>query len=221
MSELPFANRRAAGRALAKRLLAYADDETLVLGLPRGGVPVAAEIARELKATLDVMVVRKLGVPGHEEFAMGAIASGDVTVLDEALVKRLNIGEKRLQAVIDSEHRELARRENAYRGDHPYPDLHGRQIILVDDGIATGSSMRAAIAAIRRLGAERLIVAVPVAPRDALDTLAPDVDEIVCVATPEHFHAVGQWYIDFDQTSDAQVRACLADSARAPFHPHQ
>ncbi|WP_227370232.1 phosphoribosyltransferase [Halomonas sp. M20] len=209
MSELPFANRLAAGRALAKRLFAYAGSETLVLGLPRGGVPVAAEVARELKAPLDVMVVRKLGVPGHEEFAMGAIASGDVTVLDEALVKRLSIDEQRLQAVIDKERRELNRREASYRGERPYPDLEGRQIILVDDGIATGASMRAAIQAVRRLGAKRLVLAVPVAPQETLEQLAGEVDEVVCVATPDHFHAVGQWYIDFGQTTDAEVHECL------------
>lgn len=213
MSELPFANRRAAGRALAKRLFAYADEQPLILGLPRGGVPVAAEIARELKSSLDIMVVRKLGVPVHEELAMGAIASGNVTVLDEALIRQLNIGEQRLQAVIDAERRELIRREKTYRGERPYPDLSERQIILVDDGIATGASMRAAIEAVHRLGAKRLIVAVPVAPGDTLRALAADADEIVCVATPEHFRAVGQWYVDFDQTTDDEVRACLADPA--------
>ncbi|WP_048305745.1 phosphoribosyltransferase [Halomonas sp. PR-M31] len=213
MSELPFANRRAAGRALARRLLAYAIDETLILGLPRGGVPVAAEIARELKASLDVMVVRKLGVPGHEEFAMGAIASGDVTVLDDSLVERLRINEQRLQTVIDRERRELTRRETAYRGKRPYPDLNERQIIVVDDGIATGASMRAAIRAIRRLGAKHLILAVPVAPNETLEALAEEVDDIVCVATPENFRAVGQWYVDFSQTTDEEVRACLKSPA--------
>nr|WP_298373402.1 phosphoribosyltransferase family protein [uncultured Halomonas sp.] len=213
MSELPFANRRAAGRALARRLLAYAIDETLILGLPRGGVPVAAEIARELKASLDVMVVRKLGVPGHEEFAMGAIASGDVTVLDDSLVERLRINEQRLQTVIDRERRELTRRETAYRGERPYPDLNERQIIVVDDGIATGASMRAAIRAIRRLGAKHLILAVPVAPNETLEALAEEVDDIVCVATPENFRAVGQGYVDFSQTTDEEVRACLKSPA--------
>nr|WP_299242258.1 phosphoribosyltransferase [uncultured Halomonas sp.] len=209
MSKLPFANRRAAGQALAKRLSAEADAKTLVLGLPRGGVPVAAEIALALDAPLDVMVVRKLGVPGHEEFAMGAIASGDVTVLDDALVKRLNIDEKRLQAVIDAERRELARRETAYRGERPYPDLHEREIILVDDGIATGASMRAAIQAVRQLGAARLVVSVPVAPQETLEQLTGEVDEVVCVATPSNFRAVGQWYVDFGQTSDIEVSEYL------------
>lgn len=214
MSELPFANRRAAGRALTKRLLAdihTEESETLVLGLPRGGVPVALEVAHALKAPLDVMVVRKLGVPGHEEFAMGAIASGDVSVLDEALTDRLGINAERLQSVIDSERRELARREVAYRGERPYPDLHGHRVILVDDGIATGASIRAAIQAVRQLGVQQLILAVPVAPADTLKRLTSEVDAAVCVATPANFRAVGQWYIDFDQTTDAEVRACLAE----------
>ncbi|SHF24427.1 Predicted phosphoribosyltransferase [Modicisalibacter ilicicola DSM 19980] len=213
MSELPFANRRAAGRALAERLAASArTDETVVLGLPRGGVPVAAEIAQVLKAPLDVMVVRKLGVPGHEEFAMGAIASGDITVLDEPLIERLSIGHERLEAVIEDERRELARREAAYRDERPYPELKGRQVILVDDGIATGASMRAAIQAVHRLGAERLVLAVPVAPPDTLEALASEVDEVVYVEAPAHFRAVGQWYVDFGQTTDDEVRACLDES---------
>lgn len=213
MSAQPFANRTAAGQALAERLRSSLDKNVLVLGLPRGGVPVAAEVARELAAPLDVMVVRKLGMPGHEEFAVGAIASGDITVLDEPLIRRLRLDEDALQAVIDNERRELARREAAYRGERAYPDLHGRRVILVDDGIATGASMRAAIRAVRQLGADYCILAVPVAPAEALDSLAAEVDEVVCASTPENFHAVGQWYIEFGQTSDAEVRACLAERA--------
>lgn len=213
MSAQPFANRTAAGQALAERLRSSLDKNVLVLGLPRGGVPVAAEVARELAAPLDVMVVRKLGMPGHEEFAVGAIASGDITVLDEPLIHRLRLDEDALQAVIDNERRELARREAAYRGERAYPDLHGRRVILVDDGIATGASMRAAIRAVRQLGADYCILAVPVAPAETLDSLATEVDEVVCVSTPENFHAVGQWYIEFGQTSDAEVRACLAERA--------
>ncbi|QEA39559.1 phosphoribosyltransferase [Pistricoccus aurantiacus] len=211
MSELPFSDRREAGQALAKRLKDHANRDSLVLGLPRGGVPVAAEVARALNASLDVMVVRKLGVPGHEEFAMGAIASGDVTVLDEPLIRRLGITEKRLQEVIDKERRELARRERSYRGERPYPQFQGRQVILVDDGIATGSTMRAAIQAVRRLGVESCILAVPVAPPDTLNALAADVDEVICVEAPEDFRAVGRWYLDFGQTSDEEVRQCLAE----------
>ena len=213
MSAQPFANRTAAGQALAERLRSSLDKNALVLGLPRGGVPVAAEVARELAAPLDVMVVRKLGMPGHEEFAVGAIASGDITVLDEPLIRRLRLDEDALQAVIDNERRELARREAAYRGERAYPDLHGRRVILVDDGIATGASMRAAIRAVRQLGADYCILAVPVAPAEALDSLAAEVDEVVCVSTPENFRAVGQWYIEFGQTSDAEVRVCLAERA--------
>ncbi|MFD2189568.1 phosphoribosyltransferase [Pistricoccus aurantiacus] len=211
MSELPFSDRREAGQALAKRLKDHANRDSLVLGLPRGGVPVAAEVARALNASLDVMVVRKLGVPGHEEFAMGAIASGDVTVLDEPLIRRLGITEKRLQEVIDKERRELVRRERSYRGERPYPGFQGRQVILVDDGIATGSTMRAAIQAVRRLGVESCILAVPVAPPDTLNALAADVDEVICVEAPEDFRAVGRWYLDFGQTSDEEVRQCLAE----------
>lgn len=214
MSELPFANRKAAGQALAERLRSRVGGQTLVLGLPRGGVPVAAVIARELAAPLDVMVVRKLGMPGHEEFAMGAIASGDVTVLDETLIQRLRIEESRLQAVIDKERRELIRRETAYRGDRVYPDLHGHQVLLVDDGIATGSSILAAIRAVRQLGAEHCTLAVPVAPAETLESLAGEVDAIVCVETPAHFRAVGQWYVEFGQTSDEEVSLCLAALSR-------
>lgn len=216
MSELPFANRKAAGRALAERLRSRTGDQALVLGLPRGGVPVAAEIARELAVPLDVMVVRKLGMPGHEEFAVGAIASGDVTVLDETLIQRLRIEGSRLQAVIDKERRELIRRETAYRGDRAYPDLHGRQVLLVDDGIATGSSMLAAIRAVRQLGADHCTLAVPVAPVETLDRLADEVDAVICVETPAPFRAVGQWYVDFGQTSDEEVSTCLAALSR-PF----
>ncbi|TDX32894.1 putative phosphoribosyl transferase [Modicisalibacter xianhensis] len=214
MSEVPFANRKVAGQALAERLKARAGkNNVLVLALPRGGVPVAAEVARALGAPLDVMVVRKLGMPGHEEFAMGAIASGGVTVLDPSLLQRLRLSENTVQAVVDKEDRELARRERAYRGDRPYPDFQGKEVILVDDGIATGSSMRAAIQAVRQLGAEHCTLAVPVAPSETLEELASEVDEIVCVATPEPFRAVGQWYVEFGQTSDDEVSACLSDPA--------
>lgn len=213
MPGFPFANRTAAGQALAERLLGRANSEALVLGLPRGGVPVAAEIARALGAPLDVMVVRKLGMPGHEEFAVGAIASGDISVLDEPLIGRLRINESALQAVIDNERCELARRETAYRGERGALNLHGRRVILVDDGIATGATMRAAIQTVRRLGAKHCTLAVPVAPPEALQALASEVDDLVCIATPEDFRAVGQWYVEFGQTSDAEVNACLAELA--------
>ncbi|HET8791916.1 MAG TPA: phosphoribosyltransferase family protein [Modicisalibacter sp.] len=213
MPELPFANRRAAGQALAERLRGHAGEDALILGLPRGGVPVAAELARALGAPLDVMVVRKLGMPGHEEFAVGAIASGDIVVLDEPLIHRLRLDEDALQSVIDNERRELERREKAYRGERAALKLQGRRVILVDDGIATGASMRAAIQAVGRLGAERCTLAVPVAPAETLDSLASEVDDIVCIATPENFRAVGQWYVEFGQTSDDEVNACLAELA--------
>lgn len=216
MSEIPFANRAAAGQALAQRLREQAEADVLVLGLPRGGVPVATVVARALRAPLDVMIVRKLGVPGHEEFAMGAIASGDVTVLDETLVKRLRLDENAVQSVIDNERRELARRETAYRGERSYPDLQGRRVIMVDDGIATGASMRAALIAARQLGAAHCTLAVPVAPAEILDTLAAEVDKVVCVAMPENFRAVGQWYVEFGQTSDDEVTTCLTESAHYP-----
>lgn len=211
MPGLPFANRTAAGQVLAERLLGRANSEALVLGLPRGGVPVAAQIARALNAPLDVMVVRKLGMPGHEEFAVGAIASGDISVLDEPLILQLRLDENALQAVIDNERRELARRETAYRGERATLDLHGRRVILVDDGIATGATMRAAIQAVRRLGAEHCTLAVPVAPPETLEALASEVDDLVCIATPENFRAVGQWYVEFGQTSDDEVNTCLAE----------
>ncbi|NWO56174.1 phosphoribosyltransferase [Chromohalobacter israelensis] len=209
MKELPLQDRRDAGRRLAQRLQGSVDASALVLGLPRGGVPVAAEIAHALGATLDVMVVRKLGVPGHEEFAMGAIASGGVQVLDEPLIHRLGLDERRLASVIVRERHELERREREFRGDRAYPSLAGRPVILVDDGIATGATMRAAIRAVRRLGAEHCILAVPVAAPESLASLRPEVDRVECLATPAHFGSVGQWYRHFDQTSDAEVRACL------------
>lgn len=210
--ELPLQDRRDAGRRLAQRLRGHVDASALVLGLPRGGVPVAAEIAHALGIPLDVMVVRKLGVPGHEEFAMGAIASGGVQVLDKPLIQRLGVDARRLESVIDHERHELERREHAFRGDRAYPSLTGRQVILVDDGIATGATMRAAIRAVRRLGAEHCTLAVPVAAPESLEALRPEVDHVVCLAAPEHFASVGQWYRHFDQTSDAEVSTCLRRS---------
>ncbi|WP_129140770.1 phosphoribosyltransferase [Modicisalibacter coralii] len=211
MNDLPLRDRRDAGERLAKRLRGNVDASALVLGLPRGGVPVAAEIAHALGAALDVMVVRKLGVPGHEEFAMGAIASGGVQVLDEPLIHRLGLDDRALQTVVAREQRELERRERAFRGERPYPSLAGRQVILVDDGIATGATMRAAIRAVRRLGAEYCILAVPVAAPDSLEALRPEVDRVECLAAPADFSAVGQWYRHFDQTGDDEVRACLRE----------
>ncbi|KXS36968.1 MAG: phosphoribosyltransferase [Halomonadaceae bacterium T82-2] len=213
MTELPFEDRRDAGERLASHLAGRVTAPAVVLGLPRGGVPVAAEIARTLDLPLDVLVVRKLGVPGHEEFAMGAIASGGVTVVDDELVTRLRIGSRALDTVIERERAELARREQAYRGDRAYPDLAATTVVLVDDGIATGATMRAAVQAVHRLGAKRCVVAVPVAAPDSLALLRDTADEVVCLAAPEMFSSVGQWYRHFDQTSDTEVRQCLADAA--------
>jgi predicted phosphoribosyltransferase len=205
-----FRNRADAGRVLAGRLEAYANrPDVLVLALPRGGVPVAFEVARALHAPLDLFLVRKLGLPGHEELAMGAIASGGVRVLNEEVVRLLRVPPEVIDLVAADEQQELARREQAYRGDRPPLDVHGRTVILVDDGLATGSTMRAAVAALRRLGPSRIVVAVPVAAAETCAELATEVDDMVCVQTPEPFRAVGLWYQDFSQTTDEEVRALL------------
>jgi len=205
-----FRNRREAGQALASLLLRYRDDPTaVVLGLPRGGVPVAHEVSRALHAPLDVFVVRKLGLPGHEEFAMGAIASGDVRV-DNPDVLPLALPQDMVDAVVARERAELARREALYRGNRPPVALAGRTVILVDDGLATGASMRAAIAAVRLARPARVVVAVPVAAPETCRALQGEADEVVCARTPEPFMAVGAWYEDFAQTSDAEVHALLA-----------
>jgi putative phosphoribosyl transferase len=216
MTEMRFRDRTDAGRRLARELAHYADrDEVVVLGLPRGGVPVAYEVARELDAPLDVFLVRKLGVPGHEELAMGAIASGGVRVVNEQVVQATGMDEATIAAVAADEQRELERRERAYRGDRPLLDFTGKTVILVDDGLATGSTMRAAALALREQGPRRTIIAVPVAARETCDALREDVDEIVCAVTPEPFYAIGLWYENFSQTTDEEVHACLAE-ARAP-----
>jgi putative phosphoribosyl transferase len=210
----PFRNRTAAGRLLARKLGAYAGrGDVLVLGLPRGGVPVAFEVARALKAPLDVFLVRKLGLPGHEELAMGAIASGGVCTLNDDLMQSLHIPDSMIQAVAAKELSELKRREQAYRDDRPAPEVRDRIVIVVDDGLATGATMRAAVAALRRLGPERIVVAVPTAAPSTRDQFAHEADECVCVMTPEPFHAVGVWYDDFSQTTDEQVRDLLAEAA--------
>jgi predicted phosphoribosyltransferase len=182
----------------------------LVLALPRGGVPVAYEVAHALGAPLDVFLVRKLGMPGHEEFAIGAIASGGVCVLNEETLVEYGVGPAQVEAVVQAEQLELQRRERRYRGDRPFPDVTGQTIILIDDGLATGSSMRAAVAALRHERPARLVVAVPTAPADTCEELRPIVDEMVCLITPEPFYAVGLWYEDFSQTSDEEVHELLA-----------
>jgi predicted phosphoribosyltransferase len=208
-----FRNRAEAGRALAAELGAYAGQENaIVLGLPRGGVPVAAEVARELGAPLDVFLVRKLGVPGREELAFGAIASGGARVLNRDVVVSLGIDSETIDAVAAREQAELERRADAYRGTAEPPEVRGRTAILVDDGLATGASMRAAVEAVRGLEPERVVVAVPAAAPQTCDELAADVDEIVCLLRPDPFFAVGMWYADFSETTDDEVRALLREA---------
>jgi predicted phosphoribosyltransferase len=205
-----FRDRVEAGDALAGLLVHYAGrPDVLVLALPRGGVPVAARVAEALGAPLDVFVVRKLGVPGQPELAMGAIATGGVRVVNEQVVGRLRLGEADLQRVAEAEERELARRERSYREGRGPPDLAGQVVILVDDGLATGSTMRAAVAAARRLGPARVVVAVPTAPASTCQRLGEEADEAVCATTPRPFRAVGYSYRSFPQTSDEEVRSLL------------
>lgn len=214
-----FDDRRDAGRKLADALARYAGrDDVVVLGLPRGGVPVAYEVARALGAPLDVCVVRKLGVPGHEELAMGAIAHGGVRVLNELAIETLGLDERVVDAVTRRELRELERRQRAFRGARPPLDLAGRTAILVDDGLATGSTMQAAVAAVRALRPARVVVAVPVAAPDVCASFRALADDVVCVDTPTPFFGVGLWYRDFSQTSDEEVQALL-DEASFAFLP--
>ena len=204
-----FVDRRAAGRALVARLQSYAGrNDVVVLALPRGGVPVAYEVAKALQAPLDVFIVRKLGVPGHEELAMGAIASGGVRVLNEDVLKWYGLSEADVEAVARFESGELERREQLYRDGRDLIGIEGRVAILVDDGLATGSTMRAAVQAVRRLNPARIVVAVPVGARDTCDGLR-EADEVICALMPESFSAVGQWYTDFSQTTDEEVRRLL------------
>jgi predicted phosphoribosyltransferase len=208
-----YRNRTEAGRYLASQLGDYADrPDVLVLALPRGGVPVAFEVASALKASLDIFLVRKLGVPGHEELAMGAIATGGIRVVNEEVVRYLKIPGEVIDAVAAEEQRELERRERLYRGERPAPDVSGKTVILVDDGLATGSTMRAAAAALREQHPARIVVGVPVSSPATCDEFRDEVDEIVCAVTPEPFHGVGQWYEDFSQTTDDEVRELLGRS---------
>jgi predicted phosphoribosyltransferase len=199
-----------AGRALAAELKRFAGrPDVIVLALPRGGVPVGFEVARALRAPLDVMVVRKLGVPGEEELAMGAIASGKVRILNEEVIERMRIPDEVVDAAAAAEQAELDRRERLYRGDRPYPSLRGKTVVLVDDGLATGSTMRAAVAAVSKQDPARVVVAVPTAPEETCRELGREADECVCADIPEWFFAVAQAYEDFPQTSDAEVRELL------------
>jgi putative phosphoribosyl transferase len=210
----PFRDRADAGRQLAARLLHYSGRPgVLVVGLPRGGVPVAYQIAHKLHLPLDILLVRKLGVPGQEELAMGALATGGVRVLNRDIVNLLHITPNEIDAVVESEQRELERRECAYRDGRPPLDVRRQTVILVDDGLATGSSMRAAIQALRHLGAARIVAAVPVAAKATCDELRREVDEMICLREPDDFQAVGEWYYNFYPTSDAEVLDLLSRSA--------
>jgi putative phosphoribosyl transferase len=205
-----FRDRTEAGKILGRSLERLSGrDDVVVLGLPRGGVPVALEVARALGAPLDIFVVRKLGVPGHEEYAMGAIASGGVRVLNEGAVRGLSIPEGLIERVAERERRELERRERLYRGARPALDVEGRVAVLVDDGLATGASMRAAIGALRKRDPARIVVAVPVGSAETCAQLRREADEVVCPLVPLNFQAVGLWYDDFSQTTDAEVQAAL------------
>jgi predicted phosphoribosyltransferase len=186
----------------------------LVLGLPRGGMPVAYEVATALHVPLDVFVVRKLGTPGQEELALGAIASGGVRVLNRDVISTIAIGQEEIERITAREASELLRRERDYRGERPPVDVHGRVVILIDDGLATGSTMRAAVAALKHLGPAKTVVAVPVAARESCRAVQTEVDEFVCLSTPESFYAVGQWYQQFEQTSDEEVRQLLLSAER-------
>jgi putative phosphoribosyl transferase len=213
-----FRNRTEAGRQLATKLRAYADrSDVIVLGLPRGGVPIGFEVARALRAPLDVFLVRKLGVPGHEELAMGAIASGGVRVMNEQVMKRLPIPQKMVDAVAAEEQRELERRERLYRDGRPAPQVRGKTVVLVDDGLATGSTMRAAVTALRQLGPERIVVAVPVGAPETCEEFQHEADEAICASEPDPFYAVGYWYADFEPTSDEEVRELLSQATLGSY----
>jgi putative phosphoribosyl transferase len=215
-----FRDRAEAGRLLAQKLTAYADrPDVVVLALPRGGVPVAFQVAQALNAPLDILLVRKLGVPGHEEFAMGAIASGGVYVVNRDIVRSLGISASEIEEVTARERQELERRERVYRGGRPAPDVRGRTVIVVDDGLATGTTMRAAIALLRKQDVARIVVAIPVSPPMTCQEVEAEADKVVCVRMPEPFFAIGMWYERFPQTSDKEVRDLLERAASARLVP--
>ena len=208
---LPFVNRKQAGELLGESLQSYSKyPNVIVLALPRGGVPVGFEVAKTLKVPLDLMLVRKLGVPGHRELAMGAIASGDVRVLNQDVISAYNISTEVIDQVATEENKELQRRYQAYRDDLPPPELNNRCVILVDDGIATGATMRAAVAALKQTGASEVIVAVPVGALETIKLLNDEADKVICLAIPDMLFSIGQWYTDFTQVSDEEVCNLLA-----------
>jgi predicted phosphoribosyltransferase len=209
-----FRDRIEAGQLLGRELAGRTIENAIVLALPRGGVPVGYEVAKALGAPLDVFIVRKLGVPGHEELAMGAIAAGGVRVLNRDVLDYARVTQQQLDAVAAREERELARREAEYRGNRGPLDVRGRTVIVVDDGLATGSTMRAAVQALRAMEPKRVIVAVPVGAAQTCEELGEIADEVVCLRTPDPFEAVGQWYDDFTQTTDAEVHALLSRNPR-------
>ena len=211
MWSLQFRDRLEAGRLLGEELTRRRLQDALVLGLPRGGVPIAAEVARAIHAPLDVFIVRKLGVPGHEELAMGAIASGGVRVMNQDVLRHIPVPQKSIDAVAAREEQELIRRERSYRGNRPPLDVSGKNVIVVDDGLATGSTMRAAVAALRNMNPASILVAVPVAAPQTVDEFRRDSIDIVALRTPEPFEAVGLWYENFSQTSDEEVQEILGD----------
>lgn len=213
-----FNDRVDAGRKLAKDLLKYANrSDVLILALPRGGVPVAFEVAKELNVKMDVFIVRKLGVPGNEELAMGAIASDNIRVLNEDVVMSFQIPERVIDMVAENERKELERRERAYRGDRPKPEIEGSTVILIDDGLATGATMRAAAAALKTKNPAKIVIAVPTAAPDICEIFRKEVDEIICLATPEPFYGVGAWYEDFSQTTDKEVCKLLDKARKFPI----
>lgn len=209
----PFRDRKEAGQRLSEELTDYADEDVVVMALPRGGVPVAFEIAKRLEAPLDVVVVRKVGVPGHEELAMGAVASGGILVRNDDVMTALGIDADVIEAAAERKRREVSAREREFRGDRETPELTGRTVIVVDDGIATGSTMRASLRALRQSGAGRLIVAVPVASETACREMGELADEVICLVATDQLLAVGQWYYDFDQVSSDEVIELLDEAA--------
>jgi putative phosphoribosyl transferase len=216
-----FQNRAEAGELLASHLTEYANrDDAVVLGVPRGGVPVAFKVAAALNLPLDVFMVRKLGVPGHEEFAFGAIGSGGVRFLDTSVVEALGLSDQVIELVTRTERAELVRREKTYRGGRPSLDVCDKTVILVDDGIATGSSLRAGLRALRQMQPAAIVIAAPVAPHSTVDRLKREVDDVVCATVPETFYAVGQFYYDFSQVPDQEVIKLLETAARRQVQQH-